>query len=106
MKTWVAVLLTVLYLGAVILIILLRGDVWDLLRKGELNVLGGFLAGVFAPLVFIWMICGHLLQKEKAAAERDWRQKQANMERRQELRSLRRPIIESDVLERLNRVSD
>ena len=54
---------TVLYLGV---IAYLRGsDAWFLLREGELNVLGDFLAGIFTPLAFLWLVVGYFLQKDE-----------------------------------------
>ena len=62
-KTRVAVLLTVLYLGV---IAYFRGpDAWCLLRGGELNELGDFLAGLFTPVAFLWLIYGYLLQTKE-----------------------------------------
>ena len=96
-KIWVGVLVTVLYIG---FIVYFRGsDAWCLLREGELDVLGAFLAGVFTPVILFWLIFGHFLQ-------RDWQRKQINMEIKKRLRSQKKPIIPSDVLERLKRGSD
>ena len=44
--------LSSLYIAA---ILFLRGnDAWELLRAGNLNELGDFLAGFFTPLAFGW----------------------------------------------------
>lgn len=85
------------------LIFSFRGsDAWFLLREGELNVLGDFLAGVFTPVAFGWLIYGYFLQrnelhfqreelqearktlgvqvkmmKEQVATDREWRRQQA-----------------------------
>lgn len=85
------------------LIFSFRGsDAWFLLREGELNVLGDFLAGVFTPVAFGWLIHGYFLQrnelhfqreelqearktlgvqvkmmKEQVATDREWRRQQA-----------------------------
>lgn len=87
-----------------LLIFSFRGsDAWFLLREGELNVLGDFLAGVFTPVAFGWLIRGYFLQrnelhlqreelqearktlgvqvkmmKEQAATDREWRRQQAD----------------------------
>ena len=46
-------------------ILFLRGnDVWELLRAGNLNELGDFLAGFFTPLAFGWLVYGYLLQSK------------------------------------------
>ena len=78
-------------------------DAWFLLREGELNVLGDFLARVFTPVAFGWLIYGYFLQrnelhfqreelqearktlgvqvkmmKEQATTDREWRRQQAD----------------------------
>lgn len=61
--------LTLLYLC---LILLLRGgDAWELVWKGELNKLGDFLAGVFTPVAFGWLIYGYLLQYREFGLQRE-----------------------------------
>lgn len=68
-KTRVAVLLTVLYLGV---IAYFRGpDAWCLLRGGELNELGDFLAGVLTPVALFWLIFGYFLQRDEFRLQRD-----------------------------------
>ena len=48
--------LSIFYIAA---IGFLRGnDAWELLRAGNLNELGDFLAGVFTPLAFGWLYTG------------------------------------------------
>ena len=50
----------------------LRGnDAWELLRTGDLNELGDFLAGVFTPLAFGWLVYGYLLQSKELRLQRE-----------------------------------
>ena len=50
----------------------LRGnDAWELLRTGNLNELGDFLAGVFTPLAFFWLVYGYLLQSKELRLQRE-----------------------------------
>ena len=70
-----AIVVTVVYLGAII--IFRASDVGPLLWSGDLNELGDFLAGVFTPAAFGWLIYGHFLQwkalqqqREQAEADR------------------------------------
>ena len=50
----------------------LRGnDAWELLRTGNLNELGDFLAGVFTPLAFGWLVYGYLLQSKELRLQRE-----------------------------------
>lgn len=68
LKTRVAVLLTGLYLGV---IAYFRGsDAWYLLREGDLNVLGDFLAGILTPVALFWLIFGYFLQKDEFSLQR------------------------------------
>ena len=68
-QTKVAGLLTVLYLG---FIAYFRGsDAWCLLREGELNVLGDFLAGVLTPVALFWLIFGYFLQNKELGLQRE-----------------------------------
>lgn len=61
--------LSILYIAA---ILLLRGsDVWGLLGTGNLNELGDFLAGVFTPLAFGWLVYGYLLQSKELRLQRE-----------------------------------
>ena len=60
--------LSVFYITA---IFFFRGhDVWNLLRAGNLNELGDFLAGFFTPLAFGWLVYGYLLQSEELRLQR------------------------------------
>ena len=53
-------------------ILFFRGnDAWDLLRAGNLNELGDFLAGVFTPLAFGWLVYGYLLQSKELRLQRE-----------------------------------
>ena len=40
-------------------------EAWCLLLGGKLNEFGDFLAGVFTPVAFLWLIYGYLLQHEE-----------------------------------------
>ena len=61
--------LSILYIGA---ILFLRGnDACSLLRVGNLNELGDFLAGVFTPLAFGWLVYGYLLQSKELRLQRE-----------------------------------
>ena len=61
--------LSIFYIAA---ILLLRGnDAWELLRAGNLNELGDFLAGVFTPLAFGWLVYGYLLQSKEIRLQRE-----------------------------------
>ena len=61
--------MSILYIAA---ILCLRGnDAWALLRAGNLNELGDFLAGVFTPLAFSWLVYGYLLQSTELRLQRN-----------------------------------
>ena len=61
--------LSILYIAA---ILFFRGnDAWELLRVGNLNELGDFLAGVFTPLAFGWLVYGYLLQSKELRLQRE-----------------------------------
>ena len=48
------------------IVLFLRGnDACELLTVGNLNELGDFLAGVFTPLAFGWLVYGYLLQSNE-----------------------------------------
>ena len=55
--------LSILYIAAILF--LRSNDAWELLRAGTLNELGDFLAGVFTPLAFGWLVYGYLLQSKE-----------------------------------------
>ena len=56
----------------IVSILFLRGnDAWELLRAGNLNELGDFLAGVFTPLAFGWLVYGYLLQSKELRLQRE-----------------------------------
>ena len=64
----VGVVLTLFYL---LVILLLRGgDAWALVWEGKLNELGDFLAGVFTPLAFGWLVYGYFLQTRELGLQR------------------------------------
>ena len=61
--------LSILYIGV---ILFFRGnDAWALLRAGNLNELGDFLAGLSAPLAFGWLVYGYLLQSKELHLQRE-----------------------------------
>ena len=61
--------LSILYIAA---ILFFRGnDAWQLLRAGNLNELGDFLAGFFTPLAFGWLVYGYLLQSKELRLQRE-----------------------------------
>ena len=45
-------------------------DVWTLVATGDLNQLGDFLAGFFAPVAFLWLIIGYLMQSKELSLQR------------------------------------
>ena len=58
-----------LYIAA---ILFFRGnDAWELLRAGNLNELGDFLASFFTPLAFGWLVYGYLLQSKELRLQRE-----------------------------------
>ena len=66
---FVMVAVSIFYIAA---IGFLRGnDAWELLRAGNLNELGDFLAGVFTPLAFSWLVYGYLLQSKELRLQRE-----------------------------------
>ena len=55
----------------IVIILFFRGnDAWNLLRTGELNELGDFLAGFFTPLAFGWLVYGYILQSRELSLQR------------------------------------
>ena len=61
--------LSVLYIATTLFF---RGnDAWELLRAGNLNELGDFLAGFFTPLAFGWLVYGYLLQSKELRLQRE-----------------------------------
>lgn len=61
---------TILYVGIIALESGLVGK-WAIdIEKGKLNSLGDFLAGLFAPVAFFWLIITVSLQKEELALTR------------------------------------
>jgi hypothetical protein len=60
---WVA---TVVYLGVLLVSRLsVGGDLAYFLQHKPLNEVGDTLAGVFAPLAFLWLILGYLMQNQE-----------------------------------------
>ena len=70
-NTGIAILggMSILYIAA---ILIFRGaDALELLRAGNLNELGDFLAGFFTPLAFGWLVYGYLLQSRELRLQRE-----------------------------------
>ena len=69
--------ITVLWLVGSVVFVTLRG--WDVLlgfspyehRRMAMNELGDFLAGVFAPLAFAWLVLGFYLQRIELRLQRE-----------------------------------
>ena len=61
--------LTIFY---IVVILFFRGnDTLELLRTGNLNELGDFLAGFFTPLAFGWLVYGYLQQSKELRLQRE-----------------------------------
>ena len=61
--------LTIFY---IVIILFFRGnDALELLRTGNLNELGDFLAGFFTPLAFGWLVYGYLQQSKELRLQRE-----------------------------------
>ncbi len=61
--------LTVFY---IVVILFFRGnDALELLKAGNLNELGDFLAGFFTPLAFGWLVYGYLQQSKELRLQRE-----------------------------------
>ncbi|MND48541.1 hypothetical protein D3C80_394640 [compost metagenome] len=45
--------------------------IWDFLSESRLNEIGDFLAGVFSPLAFIWLVAAVLTQRQELTETRD-----------------------------------
>ena len=61
--------LTIFY---IVVILSFRGnDALELLRTGNLNELGDFLAGFFTPLAFGWLVYGYLQQSKELRLQRE-----------------------------------
>lgn len=67
---WAAGIFTFVYLmGALWLVGTAR--VWTFITTGDLNEIGDFLAGVFSPLAFIWLVAAVLTQRQELEETRD-----------------------------------
>ena len=67
-NSWIIVGLSILYIVA---ILFFRGnDAWKLLKAGKLSELGDFLAGLFTPLAFLWLVYGYFLQSKELRLQR------------------------------------
>ena len=65
---WIMVGLSIFYIVAILF--LRFNDAWELLKAGNLNELGDFLAGFFTPLAFGWLVYGYLLQSKELRLQR------------------------------------
>lgn len=45
--------------------------IWDFLSEPKLNEIGDFLAGIFSPLAFIWLVAAVLTQRQELTETRD-----------------------------------
>lgn len=45
--------------------------IWDFLSSPDLNEVGDFIAGVFSPLAFIWLVAAVLTQRQELSETRD-----------------------------------
>ena len=66
---WVIVGLTIFYIVAILFFRF--NDAWELLKAGNLNELGDFLAGFFTPLAFGWLVYGYLQQSKELRLQRE-----------------------------------
>ncbi|MDE2924939.1 MAG: hypothetical protein OXT71_00890 [Acidobacteriota bacterium] len=66
---FVMIFLSIFYFAAILF--LRSNDVWVLLRRGDLNELGDFFAGVFTPLAFSWLVYGYFLQSRELRLQRE-----------------------------------
>lgn len=69
LRGFVLVFLSIFYFVA--MLFPRRNDAWELLRRGDLNELGDFLAGVFTPLAFLWLVYGYFLQSRELRLQRE-----------------------------------
>lgn len=68
-RLWPAIGVTILVLS--VIFVPRSSDIWKLLRGGDLNELGDFLAGVFTPVAFGWLIYGYILQYKAFRLQRE-----------------------------------
>lgn len=66
---WPAIGVTILVLS--VIFVPRISDIWLLLWYGDLNELGDFLAGVFTPVAFGWLIYGYILQYKEFRLQRE-----------------------------------
>lgn len=72
-RFWLAVGLTVLYLGGFSGVFSARSEgetLLEFLEHGKLNEIGDLFAGVFAPIAFLWLVYGYLLQSSELRLQR------------------------------------
>ncbi|MGV2141367.1 hypothetical protein ACQZ45_25595 [Agrobacterium sp. 16-2014-1-2a] len=67
----VGLVITILYLGVISIEAKLSGDWATKVDAEKLNSLGDFLAGLFAPVAFLWLIVTVFLQKQELKLTRD-----------------------------------
>lgn len=61
-RLWAGGIVSVLWIVGVVWLVCGR---WTQLTSMELNALGDFFAGVFAPLAFLWLVLGYLQQGDE-----------------------------------------
>lgn len=66
----IGVVLTIGYLGAIFFEIVMAGASGEWIDGNKLNSLGDFLAGLFAPVAFLWLVVTVFLQKQELALTR------------------------------------
>lgn len=66
----IGLVLTVLYVLSVCYEIFIAGASGTVIERNNLNSLGDFLAGMFAPLAFLWLVVTVFLQKQELALTR------------------------------------
>lgn len=66
----IGLVLTVLYVLSVCYEIFIAGASGTVIESNGLNSLGDFLAGMFAPLAFLWLVVTVFLQKQELALTR------------------------------------
>lgn len=66
----IGVMLTIGYLGAIFFEIAMAGVSGEWIDHNKLNSLGDFLAGLFAPVAFLWLVVTVFLQKQELSLTR------------------------------------
>ena len=66
----IGAMLTIGYLGAIFFEIAMAGASGEWIDHNKLNSLGDFLAGLFAPVAFLWLVVTVFLQKQELSLTR------------------------------------